>query len=243
MPQPVMLKSWSWTVLWRPTRPFRTNTEKKMSFSLGRNAKVGSQETPGVTGKFGLGVRKDAGQRLIDFHQENALVIANTLFQHKRWLYTLTSPDGQHWNQIDYIFYSQRWRIQSGKTRPGADWGSDHELLITKFRLKLKKVGKTTRPFMYDLNQIPSDYTVEVRNRFKGLDLINRVPDELWMKVHDIVQETGIKNIPMENKCKKAKWLSEEALQIVVKRREVKQKQKRKIFQFDFRIPKKSQKR
>ena len=79
--------------------------------------------------------------------------------------------------------------------------GSDHELLITKFRLKLKKVGKTTRPFRYDLNQIPYDYTVEVRNRFKGLDLIERVPDELWTEVRDIVQETGIKTIPMEKKC------------------------------------------
>ena len=81
--------------------------------------------------------------------------------------------------------------------------GSYHELLIAKFRLKLKKVGKTTRPFRYDLNQIPYDYTAEVRNRFKGLDLIDRVPDELWNEVRDIVQETGIKTIPMENKCKK----------------------------------------
>ena len=88
----------------------------------------------------------------------------------------------------------------------------------------MKKVGKTTRPFKYDLNQIPYDYTVEVRNRFKGLDLIDRVPDELWTEVHDIVQETGIKNIPMEKKCKKAEWLSEEALQIAVKRREAKSK-------------------
>ena len=100
--------------------------------------------------------------------------------------------------------------------------GSDHELLIGKFRFKLKKVGKTTRPFRYDLNQIPYEYTVEVRNRFKGLDLIDRVPDELWMEVLDTVQETGIKTIPMEKKCKKAKWLSEEALQIPVKRREAK---------------------
>ena len=84
------------------------------------------------------------------------------------------------------------------KTRPGADCGSDHELLITKFRLKLRKVGKTTRPFRYDLNQIPYDYTEKVRNRFKVLDLIDRVPDELWKEVRDIVQETGIKTIPME---------------------------------------------
>ena len=136
-------------------------------------AKVGSQETPGVTGKFG--VQNEAGQRLIEFCQENALVITNNLFQqHKRRLYTWTSPDGQHRNQIDNILCSQRWRssIKSAKTRPGADCGSDHELLIAKFRLKLKKVGKTTRSFRYDLNQIHYDYTVEVRNRFKGLDLI-----------------------------------------------------------------------
>ena len=101
--------------------------------------------------------------------------------------------------------------------------GSDHELLIAKFRLKLKQVGKITRPFRKDLNQIPY-YTVEVRNRYKGLDLIDRVPDELWNEVHDIVQETGIKTIPIEKKCKKAKWLTEEDLQIAVKRREVKSK-------------------
>ena len=95
---------------------------------------------------------------------------------------------------------------------------------IEWFPLEIEKVGKTTRPFKYDLNQIPYDYTVEVRNRFKGLDLIDRVPEELWMEVHDIVQETAIKTIPMEKKCKKAKWLSEETLQIAVKRREAKSK-------------------
>ena len=134
--------------------------------------------------------------------------------------------DSKSDNLIDYILSSQRWRssIQSTKTRPGADFGSDHELLIAKCRLKLKKVGKTTRPFRYDLNQILYDYTVEVRSRFKGLDLIDRVPDELQTEVRDIVQETGIKTIPMEKKCKKAKWLSGEALQRAVKRREVKSK-------------------
>ena len=107
--------------------------------------------------------------------QENALVMANTLFQqHKRGLYTWTSPDGQHRNQTDYILCSQRWRssIQSAKTRLVADCGSYHELLIAKFKLKLKKVGKTTRPFRYDLNQIRYDCTVEVTNRFRALDLI-----------------------------------------------------------------------
>ena len=157
-------------ILWRPTRPFRT-PPKDVLFIIGDwNTKVGSQEPPGVTGKFDLRVQNEAGQRLIEFCQEHTLVTANTLFQqHKRRLYTWTSPDGQYWNQIDYILCSQRWRssIQSAKTRLVADCGSDHELLIAKFRLKLKKVGKTPRPFRYDLNQIPYDYTVEVRNRFK----------------------------------------------------------------------------
>ena len=122
-----------------------------------------------------------------------------------------------------------KWRssIQSAKTRPGTDCGSDHEL-IAKFRRKLKKVGKTTRPFRYDLNQIPYDYKIEVRNRFNGLDLIDRMPDELWMEVCVIVEETGIKTIPKKKKCKKAKWLSQEALQIAVKRREANQKAKEK---------------
>ena len=122
--------------------------------------------------------------------------------------------------------------IQSAKTRLGADCGWDHELLIVEFRLKLKKVEKTSRPFRYDLNQIPYDYTVEVRNTFKGLDLIDRVPDELWMEVRDIVQETGIKTIPKKMKCKKAKWLSEEALQIAVKRREVKSKGEKESYSY-----------
>ena len=140
--------------------------------------------------------------------QENTLVIANTLFQQpNRRFYTWASPDGQYQNQIDYILCSQRWRssIQSAKTRPEADCGSDHELLIAKFRLKLKKVGKTTRPFRHDLNQIPYNYTVEVRNRFKGLDLIDRVPEDLWMEVREIVQEAVIKTTPKKKKCKKAK--------------------------------------
>ena len=170
--------------------------KKDVLFIIGDwNAKVGSQETPGVTGKFGLGIWNEAGQRLIEFCQENALVIANTVYQQqKRRLYTWILPDGQHQNQTDYILCSQRWRhsIQSANARLG----------VTVVQI----------------------ITVEVRNRFKGLDLIDRVPDELWNEVRDIVQETGIKTIPMEKKCKKAKWLSGEALHIAVKRREVKSK-------------------
>ena len=138
------------------------------------------------------------------FCQENALVIANTLLQqYKRRRYTWTSPDGQHRNQIDYILCSQRRRssIQSAKTRPGADCGSDHKILMAKFRLKLKKVGKTTKPFRYDLNQIPYDYTVEVRNRFKGLDLIDRVPNE--RRFMTLYRRQGSGSSPRKRNAKK----------------------------------------
>ena len=107
-----------------------------------------------------------------------------------RWIIFFAAKDGE-------TLYCQQ------KTRPGDDCGSDYKLLIAKFRLKLKKVGKITRSFRYGLNQIPYNYTVEMRNRFKGIDLIDRVPDELWNEVRDIVQETGLKTIPMEKKCKK----------------------------------------
>ena len=140
---------------------------------------------------------------------ENALVSHSNhpLPKTQRRLYTWISPDGQYQNQIDYILCGRRWKssIQSAKTRLGADWGSDHELLIANFRLKLKEVGKTTRPFRYDLNPSPYDYTVEERNRFKGVDLIDRVPEELWTEVCNIVQEAGITTIPKGKKCKKAK--------------------------------------
>ena len=125
------------------------------------------------------------------------------------------------------------------------DWeltSSDHELLIAKYRLKLKKAGKTTRPFRYDLNQIPCDYTEEVTNRLRGLDLIDRVPEELWTEVRDIVQEAVIKSIPKEKKCRKAKWLSEEALQTAEKRRG-RQRRKGKIYPSECRVPKNSKER
>ena len=150
-------------VLWRPTRPSTTNTQKRCTFHYrGLECKSRKSRNTWSNGKFGLGVQNEAGQRLIEFCQENTLVIGNTLFQqHKRRLYTWASPDGQYWNQIDYILYRQRWRncIQSAKTRLGADCDSDHELLIAKFRLKLKKVGKPTRSFRYVLNQISYNYT------------------------------------------------------------------------------------
>ena len=195
-------------VLWRPTRPFRTNTQKRCPFHYrglecksrkSRNTWSTRQIWPWNT-EWSRAKTNRVLPRKCTGHSKQPLPT-------KRRLYTWTSPDGQHRNQIDCILCSQRWRssIQSTKTSPGADCGSDQELVIAKFRLKLKKVGKTTRPFRYDLNQIPNDYTVEVANRFKWLDLIDRVPDELWMEVRDIVQETGIKTITKKKKCKKAK--------------------------------------
>ena len=150
--------------------------KKDVLFIIGDwNAKVGSQEIPGVTGKFGLGVQNEAGQRLTEFCQQNTMIVANTLFQqHKRRLYMWTSQDGQYWNQIDYILCSQRWRsfLYSQQKQ---DW----ELTVAQImnsllpNSNLKKVGKTTRPFSRPLNQIPYDYTVEVTNRFNLLDWID----------------------------------------------------------------------
>ena len=139
-------------------------------FIIGLECKSRKSRDTWNKSKFGLGVQNEAGQSLTEFCQENTVVIANTLFQqYKKQLYMWTSPDGQYQNQIDYILCSQRWRssIQSAKTRPGVDCGSDLELLIAKSRLELKKVGKTSRRFWYDLNQTPYNYTVEVTNRFK----------------------------------------------------------------------------
>ena len=145
----------------------------------------------------------------------------------------------------DWLYFLQpRWRssIQSAKTRPGADCGSDHELLIAKFRLKLKKVGKNTTPFRYDLNQIPYDYTVEVGNRFKGLDLIDRVPDELWTEVRDIVQEIGIKTPKNEmQKTLIAVWGG--LTNSCEKKRIEKQRSKGKIYPFEWRVSKNSKER
>ena len=142
----------------RPTRPSRTNTPKNVLFIIGDwNAKVGNQEISGVTGIFGLGVQNEAEQRLIKFSQENALVIENTLFQqHKRRLYTWTSPDGQYWNQIYCILCSQNGEVPYSQQKQDQELtGLTHKHLIAKFSLKLRKVGKTTRSFRYDLNQIP----------------------------------------------------------------------------------------
>ena len=145
---------------------------------------------------------------------------ANKVFPRESTGHSKHREDSTHGHHQKANFAAKMEKLYTcSQTRPGADCGSDHELLIAKFRLKLKKVGKTTRPFRYDLNQIAYNYTVEVRSRFKRLDLIDRMPAKLCTEVHDIVQETGSKIIPKTKKCKKTKWLSEEALQITVIRR------------------------
>ena len=208
-------RSWSWTLLWRPTRPSRSNTKKRHPFyhrgleyksRKSRDSWSNRQVWPWSTKWSGAKANRMLPRQRTGHSK-------HPISSHKRQHYTRrTSPDGQHQNQIDYILYSQRWRssIQSAKTRPGADCGSYHEHLIAKCRPKWKKVGKTTRPFTYDLNQITYNYTVEVTNRFKWLDLIDRVPEELWTEVADIVQEAVFNTTPKKKKCKKAKLLSEE---------------------------------
>ena len=133
------------------------------------NAKVGETAVPGVVGNIGLGKRNEAGGRLIDFYQENRMIITNTCFQQpKRRLYTWTTPNGQHRNQIDYILCNKRWKSSktSIKTRPGADCGTDHELLLACFRIKLKQHHKPTQTPKPDLQNIPFEYKIEVKNRF-----------------------------------------------------------------------------
>ena len=149
-------KAGSWTVLWRCTRPLRTNTQKRCPFHY-RGLECKSRKSRNTWGnrQIGLGIRDEAGQRLLEFCQVNVLVRANTLFQqHKRRLYTWTSPDGQHQNQTDYILAAKDGEAlySQAETRPGADCGSDRELIIAKFRFQLKKVGKNTRSFRYEVN-------------------------------------------------------------------------------------------
>ena len=218
--------------------------KKDVPFIIGDwNAKVGNQEVTGVTGKFGLGVQNGAGQRLTELCQENALVIANTLFQqNKRCIYMWTSSESQYWNQIDYILCSLTWRssIQSAKTRPGVDWGSDHELLIAKYRPELKKVGKTTRPLRYDLNQIP--YTVEVTNRFKRLDLI----DSAW-RTMDRGSKQWIggsdQNISKKKKCNKGKMVGSGGLTNSWEKKSERQRREGKIHPSEWRVPENSKER
>ena len=194
-------------VLWIPTRPFRTNTQKRCPFHY-RELEWKSRKSR-ITLRYWQiwpwSTEWSWAKANRVFPRECIGHSKNTLFrQHKRRLYTWTSPDGQHQNQVDYILCSQRRRssIQSAKIRPGADCGSGPELLIAKFRLKLKKVGETTRPFRYDLNQIPYGYTVEVRNRFKGLNLTECLKNYGWRFV-TLYRRQGSRPSPRKRNAKK----------------------------------------
>ena len=193
-------------VLWRPTSPSRTNTQKRCPFHHRRlECKSRKSRDTWSNRQVWPWSTEWSRQRLTEFCQENALVIVNTFFQqHKRRLYTWTSPDGQYWNQIDYIICSQSCRssIGSVKTRLGADCGSDRGLLNAKFRLKLKKGGKTTRPF--SLVEYLSLLYSGSDKQIQGIRC-DRLLEVLWMEVHDILQEAVIKTIPKKKKCKKAK--------------------------------------
>jgi exonuclease III len=197
------------------------------------NAKVGETAVPGIVGKFGLGKRNVAGERLIDFCQENQMIITNTCFQQpKRRLYTWTTPNGQHRNQIDYILCNRRWKssITSVKTRPGADCGTDHELLLACFRIKLKQHHKPTHTAKPDLQNIPYKYKVEVKNRFDALNLIDKEPEELWQEIRDIINDETKRNIPTIPKKKKNNWISSSTLEIAKRRQEAKANGNRQAF-------------
>ena len=221
-------------VLWRPPRPSRTNTQKSRNL---RNTWSNRQIWPWST-EWSRAKANRVLPRESTGHRKYFLPIT------KRRLYTWISPDHQYWNQIDYILCSQRWRssIQSAKTRPGADCGSDHELLTANLRLKLKKVGKITRPFRYDLNQIPDGYTVEVRNRFKGLDLIECLKNDGW-RFMTLPRKLWSRPSPRKRNAKSKTVVWEALKNSCEKKRSEGKRRKGKINPFECRVPKNSKER
>ena len=184
--------------------------KKDMLFLIG-DWNVGNIEEKGVTGRFGLGEQNAAGERLIEFCIENELFISNTMFfQHKRRLYTWTSPDGKNRNQIDYILGRKRWKsaIQAVKTLPGADCGTDHELLHATIKVKLKKRRQQHAQARYDLTKITPNFTIELSNRFSCLESQGTSVEQLWQTTEDIIVDTSGKNIPKKERKRKSHWLS-----------------------------------
>lgn len=179
------------------------------------NAKVGSASDLDIVGTQGLGDRNGAGDRLVQLCAERNLCISNTFFKlHPRRLYTLTSPDGATRNQIVYFLCPKRWRngIISVKTRPGADCGTDHQLLVANILVRLKSKKKVVIPTRYDTENIPASYSVETENRFKSLLLDGKEPDEMWQEISKVVSEEAKVHIPLRPKKIQTKWLSEEAI-------------------------------
>ena len=191
------------------------------------NAKVGQDETNGTTGRFGLGERNERGDQLVEFCSRNDFQIMNTFFKlHARRLYTWRSPDQTTRNQIDYIICKTRWRssVRRVTTLPGADCGTDHNLLIADVKIKLKRIKPAKQTLRYDVENIGLEFAVEVKNRFNGLQLADREPGELWNDIRDIVKETADKRVPKAKRKKVTKWLSDEAEKIADERREVRNK-------------------
>ena len=191
------------------------------------NAKVGQDETNGTTGRFGLGERNERGDQLVEFCSRNDLQIMNTFFKlHARRLYTWRSPDQTTRNQIDYIICKTRWRssVRRVTTLPGADCGTDHNLLIADIKIKLKRIKRAKQTPKYDVENIGLEFAVEVKNRFNGLQLAGREPEELWNDIRDIVKETADKKVPKAKMKKVTKWLSDEAVKIADERRDVRSK-------------------
>lgn len=191
------------------------------------NAKVGRGAMIRTVGAFGLGERNEAGDKLVDFASSNGLRITNTFFkQHNRRLYTWISPDGLHRNQIDYILVNNRWAstIQSAHTLPGADCGSDHQLLVAKIRVKLKKQKRHERAKCYDFEKIPTKYSISVQNRFQLLQWGDKEPEDEWEEIKSIIKQEAEKNVPIKRKGTKSPWLSQATLEIATKRRNLKKK-------------------
>ena len=191
------------------------------------NAKVGQDETNGTTGRLGLGERNERGDQLVEFCSRNDLLIMNTFFKlHARRLYTWISPDQTTRNQIDYIICKTRWRISVRRvtTLPGAECGTDHNMLIEDVKIKLKRIKRAKQTPKYDVENIGLEFAVEVENRFNGIQLADREPEELWSDIRDIVKETTDKMAPKAKRKKVTKWLSDEAVKIAIERRDVRSK-------------------
>ena len=186
------------------------------------NAKVGQDETNGTTGRFGLGERNERGYQLVEFCSRNYFQSMNTFFTlHARRLYTWRSPDQTIRNQIDYIICKTRWRssVRRVTTLPGADCGSDHNLLIADVKIKIKRTKRAKKTSRYDMENIGLEFAVEVKNMFNGLQLADREPEELWNDIRDIVKELADKRVPKAKRKKATKWLSDEAVKIADERR------------------------
>jgi hypothetical protein len=192
------------------------------------NAKIGKGEESETVGKYGLGSRNEAGERLLEFCEENALFIGKTCFKQPEWrLYTWTSPDGKYKNQIDYIIGKRRWRsaIQAVKTRPDADCSSDHEHLTATVKIKLKNT-QTTKKWILDTDNIPEAYKSDIQEKLTGLKLDGGNTEKTWKVLKDTIREAADKHIPKKERKKGPAWISQDTLRVVARRRQMKVEEK-----------------